>query len=125
MSSQILGKVIKILPEQTGQGKNGAWKRHDFVIETTGQYPKKICFSTWGDVSSVVPNLNLGQEITVFYNPESREYNDKWYTELRAWKINTGGGTVVANDSQQDNNEQPKSLSNKDELADNEDTLPF
>jgi hypothetical protein len=49
MALEITGKVISILTEQTGSGKNGVWVKQDFVIETTEQYPKKVCFSAWGD----------------------------------------------------------------------------
>ncbi|MDP5139297.1 MAG: DUF3127 domain-containing protein, partial [Spirosomaceae bacterium] len=45
----INGRVIQVLPEQTGEGKNGMWKKQDFVIETESQYPKKVCFTVWGD----------------------------------------------------------------------------
>lgn len=50
----ITGKVIKILPQQTGQGAKGSWFKQEFVIETNDQYPKKVCFSAWGDRKSVV-----------------------------------------------------------------------
>ena len=45
----IKGRITHIVPLQTGEGKNGTWKKQDFVIETDGQYPKKVCFSIWGD----------------------------------------------------------------------------
>jgi len=34
---EIQGKIIQVLPEQTGQGKNGPWKKNRFVVETQGQ----------------------------------------------------------------------------------------
>jgi len=45
---ELSGKVIQILPKQTGEGKNGTWEKQEYVIETQGQYPKKVCFSIWG-----------------------------------------------------------------------------
>lgn len=83
------GKVIQVLPEQTGQGKNGDWKKQDIIIETEGQYPKKVCVSLWGDKVGTVLN---GASVDVQLDPESREYNGRWYTELRAWKIESVGG---------------------------------
>ncbi len=91
MSLEISGKVLQLLPEQTGQGKNGTWVRRDFVIETSEQYPKKICFSGWADKAAQVNALQVGQTVKVSFNPESREFNTKWYTDLRAWKIETDG----------------------------------
>ena len=46
---QFTAKLIQVLPLQTGTGKNGAWKKQDIIVETEGQYPKKICVSVWGD----------------------------------------------------------------------------
>ena len=46
---QISGKLIQLLPQQTGQGKNGTWKKQEVIIETEGQYPKKVCIAIWGD----------------------------------------------------------------------------
>ena len=91
MSLEISGKVLQLLPEQTGEGKNGTWVRRDFVIETAEQYPKKICFSGWGDKAAQVNGLQPGQTVKVSFNPESREFNTKWYTDLRAWKIEADG----------------------------------
>lgn len=66
---EITGRIIQLLPLQTGQGKNGVWKKQDFVIETDGQYPKKICISAWGDkVSESV--LVVGKEVTVSFDIE-------------------------------------------------------
>ena len=43
---QINGKLINLLPLQTGQGKNGnEWKKQEFILETSGQYPKKVCIT--------------------------------------------------------------------------------
>ncbi len=88
---EITGRIIQLLPLQTGQGKNGVWKKQDFVIETDGQYPKKVCISAWGDkVSESV--LVTGKEVTVSFDIESREFNGRWYTDVRAWKVEEAGG---------------------------------
>ncbi len=87
MNLEITGKLIKKLPEQTGEGKFGKWIKQEFIIETQDQYPKKICFSTWGDKTDFLKKVSEGDIITVSFNPESREYNERWYTDLRAWKI--------------------------------------
>ena len=90
---EIVGKVHTVLQEVTGQGRNGTWKKRDFVIETEGQYPKKVCFTVWGDKSEPLENLQPGSEVKVFFDPESREYNGRWYTDLKAWRFeaHTGG----------------------------------
>lgn len=88
---EISGTVVNLLPMQTGQGKNGVWKKQEFILETPGQFPKKVCISLWGD--KVDENkLSSGDKITASINIESREYNGRWYTDVRAWKIQKGSG---------------------------------
>lgn len=83
----IKGKVISILPLVTGQGKNGTWKKQEFVIETLGtQYPKKVMMNLWGEKVDQNP-LTVGEIITASFDLESREFNGRWYTDVRAWKI--------------------------------------
>jgi hypothetical protein len=89
---EIKGKVIQLLQLQTGQGKKGTWKKQEFIIETQTQYPKKVCLSAWGDKVDQY-NLSVGDEVSVSVDLESREYNGRWYTEARAWKLEKSGGS--------------------------------
>lgn len=84
---EISGTIISLLPLQTGQGKNGnAWKKQEFILETAAQYPKKVCISLWGE--KVDQNkINIGDKVVASIDVESREYNGRWYTDVRAWKI--------------------------------------
>ena len=92
---EIKGKLKSILPEVTGQGKNGQWKKQEFVITTEGQYPKDICFVLWGDNTDVLTTLAPGASLAVSFNPESREYNGNYYTDLKAWKVAPAVGTAT------------------------------
>lgn len=83
---EIKGKIIKLLPLQTGAGRNGEWKKQEFILETEGQIPKKICFSLWGEKISQF-NIRENESVTVSFDLESREFNNRWYTDARAWKI--------------------------------------
>ena len=82
---ELTGKVIKILPLQTGTGKNGVWKKQEFVLETSGQVSRKVCFSLWGDKIEQA-RLSEGELFEISFDLESREYNGRWYTEAKAWK---------------------------------------
>ena len=99
--SEINGKVIAVLPIATGEGKNGTWKSQDYVLETGGQYPKKVCFNLLGDKIDQFP-IAIDEEIKVSYDIESREYNGRWFTTIRAWKVDKeavgGSQASVAND---------------------------
>jgi len=83
----INGVIFKINGIQTGEGKNGTWQKQEFIIETDEQFPKKVCFQIWGDKTGILKSLKEGDRINVAFNAESREFNGKWYTDLRAWKI--------------------------------------
>lgn len=90
---EISGVIINLLPLQSGQGKNGTWKKQEFILETPGQYPKKVCMNLWGEKVDEI-KISVGDKITASINIESREYNGRWYTDVRAWKIQkeSGGG---------------------------------
>jgi hypothetical protein len=86
----INGRVIQVLPEQSGEGKNGIWKKQDFILETESQYPKKICITVWGDkIDSQM--MQEGNQVNVSFDVESREYNGRWYTDVKAWKMEMAG----------------------------------
>lgn len=89
---EIKGKVVQLLQLQTGMGKKGQWKKQEFIIETPGQYPKKVCLSAWGDKVDQF-RLAVGDQVNVTVDLESREYNGRWYTEARAWKLEKSGGS--------------------------------
>jgi|ERR1700753_862898 len=115
---EVVGKIIKILSPQTGQGKNGAWIKNEFIIETPDQYPKKICISTWGDMATNMDNYEEGERVSVKYNLESREYNERWFTEVKAYKIER----QVSGKTEQ---KQQKEELQKGATDGNSDDLPF
>lgn len=84
---EITGTIIQIQPLQEGTSKSGnAWKKQDCVLETDAQYPRKICFNLFGDNVDKFP-VQVGQKVTVSIDLESREFNGRWYTDVRAWNI--------------------------------------
>jgi hypothetical protein len=92
---QITAKLTQLLPLQTGTGKNGPWKKQDIIVETEATYPKKICISIWGDkidASQLLPGNNL----KIDFDLESREFNNRWYTDVKAWKIELAGATPTS-----------------------------
>jgi len=101
---EVTGKVISILPEENGNGKNGIWRKQSFVIETEAKFPKKICITSWGDKIDEFA-VKQGETITAHLDIESREYNARWYTDVKAWKVDkendaptqNPGATAAAN----------------------------
>ncbi len=85
---EIIGKLLMKLPLQSGIGRTGNnWQKQEFVIETIEQYPKKVCANLWGDKLDMLETVNIGDTVKVSFSIESREFNGKWYTDIRAWKI--------------------------------------
>ncbi len=95
MAMDLKGKIVQILPPQTGMGKKGQWKKQEFIVETQSQYPKKVCLSAWGDKIEQF-NLAVGDTVNVSVELESREYNSRWYTEARAWKVEKSSNGAMA-----------------------------
>ena len=97
MDIQLRGKVVQVLKEQGGQGKNGPWRKRDFILEIHGKYPKKVCITQWGD-NIDQQAVSEGMEVTASVDIQSREYNGNWYTDVKAWKIEQGTGQQNAPD---------------------------
>lgn len=87
---EIKGKIILALPEMTGVSKAGnTWKKREYVLETQETYPKKVHFDFFGERADQYP-LSVGDDITLSFDIESREYNGRWYTSIRGWKAEKG-----------------------------------
>lgn len=126
----ISGKVIQVFAEVKGEGKNGPWVKQDFIIETDDQYPKKVCISVWNNkinVKDLIPGELVDIEILI----ESREYNGKWYTDVKATGliVNKVNQEQVVNQSMDPFDISPEIKPNaesiKTEESNQEDDLPF
>lgn len=93
---EITGKIILALPEQSGVSRSGnQWKKREYVLETQEQYPRKVFFNFFGDRADQYP-LSPGDLVTVSFDIESREFNGRWYTDIRAWKAEKGAADQPA-----------------------------
>jgi hypothetical protein len=102
MALEITGKIVQVLDLQTGTSAKGEWKKQDFILETEDQYPRKICIALWGDRIGDIAGVQVGSEVvTASVALESREFNGKWYTDVRAWRIQRGGGVQVTQNATQ------------------------
>jgi|DEB19_MinimDraft_2_1074335.scaffolds.fasta_scaffold04183_2 hypothetical protein len=122
------GKVILTLPVVTGEGKNGQWRKQEFLIETGDQYPKKVMFGLMGTKIDQNP-YSIGQEVVVSFDAESREYNGRYFTNLNAWKV-TPAGSAPSNQQNQpiaqqtNHTEAPANMSFSSDESTSDD-LPF
>ena len=97
MALDIRGRITQILPLQSGSSVRGEWKKQEFILETEEQYPRKICMSLWGDRIRELSGIDKNETVTVSVNIESREYQGRWYTEARAWRIQRGQASSAGN----------------------------
>ena len=119
---EIKGKIIGILPEKSGQSANGEWRKQEYILETDTSYPKKICFMAWGDKIGEF-NLQQGENVEVSVDLESREYNGRWYTDVKAWKVSkySAGTQSMHTNSDQSLNDTESG----DGLSIGDDEIPF
>ena len=81
------GVVIAVLPERSGTSQRGEWKSQSFVIETQEQYPKHLCFEVFGADRIAQFNINGGETITVQFDIDARQYQDRWFNSIKAWNV--------------------------------------
>lgn len=84
----ISGRLIKVLPEVRGESQRGPWVKGGFVIETDDTYPRQVAFTMFGeDRLAQLAQVSMNSPVLVTFSPESREYNERWYTDLRCIRI--------------------------------------
>ena len=104
---EVSGKIIAVLPLQSGTSKAGReWKKQEYVLETHDSFPRKVKFDFFGDRVDQFP-LAIGDEVTVSFDIESREFNGRWYTDIRGWKAEKGAAPM----GQADFGQQPSLVS--------------
>jgi len=114
---EITGRIIKAMPLQSGQGKNGPWKKQDYILEIPSEkFPKKVCITLWGDNIDKF-NIREGNNVTASIDVESREFNGKWYTDVKAWKVVTADSSATQGDD--------SSFSVEPSYSPEKDDLPF
>ena len=93
---EVTGKIIVALPAVSGTSAAGkAWNKREYVLETEDTYPKKVFFDFFGEKADQYP-LAVGDKVRLSFDIESREYNGRWYTNIRGWKADKLDGTDQA-----------------------------
>ena len=91
----MVGKIIQVLPLQSGTSSRtgNSWQVQSYVLETQEQYPRKVCFEIFGEDKIKNNPCNIDDLVTVSFDIESREFNGRWYTSIRAWRVQQGDMT--------------------------------
>ena len=99
---EFTGKIIAILSPRGGVSKTSGneWKSQEYVIENHDQYPRKMCFDVFGADKIEQFNIQMGEELTVSFDVDARQWNDRWFNSIRAWKVErVGAGAPMASGS--------------------------
>ena len=97
---EIQGKIIQVLPKKEGVGKNGnPWAIQPFVIETQESYPKKVYIELFGEDRIKANPVDIDMLVDCGIDIESREFNGLWYTQVRAWKVQTAENKPAGSDN--------------------------
>lgn len=123
---EVEGKIIQFVGEQSGVAKatGNPWKLKEYVLETKESYPRKIAFEFFGDRADQYP-LQVGDEIRLSFDIDSREYQGRWYTRIRAWKCEPLTGAPSAAPAQSAPGMMPPPAMPPIEPAGSNEDLPF
>ena len=90
---EIEGRISQKFPKQNGQSARGAWTKQDFILEyQDGSFPAQVCFTSFGtDKVAELDRFQVGDEVKVSFNIRAREYNGRWYNDVRVWRLSPAG----------------------------------
>ncbi len=128
MSLEIVARLDRRFPIQSGATARGPWSKQEFIVETQETYPKKICINVWGqDKVDELSKFADGDLLKFSVNIESREYNGRWYTDIRAWKLERAdiNSTAQSADAPSSYNTPAAPILDSADLDGGEDDLPF
>jgi len=120
----LTGKLLTILAPVSGEGRNGTWKKQEFILEIPGDFPKKLCIANWNDKADL-GSYKEGETVKVYFDVESREYNGKWYTDVKVWKMERPEGASAAGNKDDALPAPPDYQAPPPSEADEVDDLPF
>ena len=88
---EIIGKVVRLGALIEGTSARGPWRKQDLIIETEEQFPNTVCLTCWSNQIDEIQKFAPGQTIKAQIDLSSREFNGKWYTDVRVWRFEPVG----------------------------------
>ena len=92
---EIIGKVVRLGNLTEGTSARGPWRKQELIIETEEQYPRTVCLICWTNQIDEIQQFAPGQTIKAQIEISSREFNGKWYTDVRVWRFDPVGATTA------------------------------
>lgn len=98
MALEIEGKIKQKMAQQSGTSARGGWVRQDFILEyQDGSFPAEVLFTAFGqDKVADLDKFQVGDAVKVSFNLRAREYNGRWYNDVRTWRITPAGAAAPA-----------------------------
>ena len=89
MALELEGRIARKMNVQSGTTARGAWSKQEFVFEyQEGNFPAQVCMHVWGDDKvRELDKYQVGDKVKVSFNLSSREFNGRWYTDVRVWRM--------------------------------------
>lgn len=89
MALELEGRIAQKMNVQSGTTARGAWSKQEFILEyQEGNFPTKVVMHVWGDDKvRELDKYQVNDKVKVSFNLGSREYNGRWYTDVRVWRI--------------------------------------
>lgn len=79
----LIGTIVQISDANQGE----TWIKQNFLIRTADDYPQLVEFITFNAAQEMLTRCKVNDLVTVYFNAKSREYENKYYTELTAYRI--------------------------------------
>ena len=97
MALELEGRIARKMNVQNGTTARGAWSKQEFIFEyQEGNFPSQVCMHVWGDDKvRELDKYQVGDKVKVSFNLGSREYNGRWYTDVRVWRMEPANGQPV------------------------------
>ena len=89
---ELTGRIIAVLEAKSGtSSKTGnQWMMQGYVIEVPGQYPRHCAFTVFGEDRIKQLNIQMGEDLTVQFDIDARDYKGRWYNDFRAYNVIRG-----------------------------------
>ena len=86
---ELEGRISQKFAKQSGQSARGPWMKQDFILEfQDGSYTSEVCFTSFGNERvAELDRFQAGDEVKVSFNLRAREFNGRWYNDVRVWRI--------------------------------------
>lgn len=103
MALELEGSIKQKLAKQNGQSAKGSWTKQDFILSyQDGNFPAEVCLTAFGnDKVADLDKYQVGDSVKVAFNLRAREYNGRWYNDVRVWRISPAGQSAPAQQAYQ------------------------